>query len=740
LKSGLIKLVLALAVSLVLILAWGQLRPPAWRVPPKNPFLPGEIKGPTESSLNRGLAGAVKSRDLKKVNDLLARGADPNALDSEGISVLAHAAARGNLQILQALVEHGADVRARDRNGDTPLLSAVTYPLLDVAVVKFLVEHGADLNAENHGWNVLRGASYLGNPSVVRFLLDQGVDVNGKDQEGQTALMAVSKSEFWWKPEIPPLWWQPEKPGRHRAEPQGVMQVLLDHGAQINAQDEKGRTALMLATARPAIKFLVDRGADLNVKNRDGKTALMLAEDQGRRDVAAQLSLAEAKGPGGLPETQVRQPKEMAAHKKIVLNRDLMMAVSDRNLGWVSDLLALGADPNALNDRTGLFVFDMALGSPQIAQIFLDHGADINGKDRSGVTALMRESFAGNLAAVKFLLDHAADVNARDDDGRTAIIYWHRGNLQVMQLLLDHGADVNAKDWLGRTALYVETTVGGVPNTGVMQLLLDHGADVDAKDRNGSTPLMNLTYQGQLGGMLFLLTHGADVNAQDNAGRTALRMAEALPRFAAALVASEMLWWTRGRQQRPREMGPIKQIALNRQLVGAVISRDLQKVNDLLAGGADPEAREDYAGEALLAFTTRRSNLSMLLALLEHGAAVNAKDLHSGSFALDIAAFYGNLPVVEALLAHGAEVDARTDILNETPLMAASSQGHGQVVEYLLAHGAEVNATNKKGETALKLAGKNGSVVEALLRAGAMGGKEKPLPEPQQKNIGKSKD
>jgi ankyrin repeat protein len=47
-------------------------------------------------------------------------------------------------------------------------------------------------------------------------------------------------------------------------------------------------------------------------------------------------------------------------------------------------------------------------------------------------------------------------------------------------------------------------------------------------------------------------------------------------------------------------------------------------------------------------------------------------------------------------------------------------------VEYLLAHGAEVNATNKKGETALKLAGRNGHVVEALLRAGVKGGKEKP--------------
>ena len=504
-----------------------------------------------------------------------------------------------NLQILQALVEHGADVRARDRNGDTPLLSAVTYPLLDVAVVKFLVEHGADLNAVNHDWNVLRGASYLGNLAVVRFLLDQGVDVNGKDQKGQTALMAVSKSEFWWKPEIPPLWWQPEKPGRQRAEPQEVMQVLLDHGAQINAQDEKGWTALMLATAQPAVKFLVDHGADLNVKNRDGKTALTLAEEQGKRDVVAQLSLAEAKGPGVLPETQVRQPKEMAAHKKIGLNRDLMMAASDRNLRWVNDLLVLGADPNAINDSNGLVVFDTALDSPQIAQALLDHGADINAKHREGKTALMRKSFGGELAAVKFLLDHGADVNARDDDGRTAIIGYHKGNLQVMQLLLDHGADVNAKDWLGRTALYDATTHGGVRKP-IMQFLLDHGADINAKDRNGWTPLMNLTYQVNLGAMQFLLAHGADVNAQDNAGRTALRVAETFFEPGPALDAAKMLWRAPGRQQRPQEMEPKKQIALNRQLAGAVLSRDLKKVNDLLAGGADPEAREDYSGDGLL--------------------------------------------------------------------------------------------------------------------------------------------
>ena len=175
---------------------------------------------------------------------LLDAGANIHAKDDDGQTPL-HYAARGNRNqaLIQVLLDAGADIEEKtdDRYGWTPLHRSVINE--NLTAVQALLEAGADINAENNfGWMVLHlAARYNENPAVIQALLDAGSDVNGR-VHGQTPLhIAAERNEN-------PL----------------VIQALLNAGADINAKDNVGRTPLEVAKDErnsEAIKLLEEDAA-----------------------------------------------------------------------------------------------------------------------------------------------------------------------------------------------------------------------------------------------------------------------------------------------------------------------------------------------------------------------------------------------------------------------------------------------------------------------------------------------
>jgi hypothetical protein len=92
------------------------------------------------------------------IEPLLAKGADANTDDSQGITVLMYAAVFGNIEIAKLLLKNGADVNAIDKEGVTSLMWAALYGRIEIA--KLLIEKGADVNAKDYaGTTVLRYAA-----------------------------------------------------------------------------------------------------------------------------------------------------------------------------------------------------------------------------------------------------------------------------------------------------------------------------------------------------------------------------------------------------------------------------------------------------------------------------------------------------------------------------------------------------------------------------------------------------
>jgi len=123
------------------------------------------------------------------VRFLIKRGADVRIRTTENnCCVLGEAARWANAEIVQLLIEYGADVNNVDTMGMTPLLYAATHDNVEAA--QMLIENGANLEARERykGFTPLLYACHLLKPKIIPLLVEKGADLNAKDKKGKTPL------------------------------------------------------------------------------------------------------------------------------------------------------------------------------------------------------------------------------------------------------------------------------------------------------------------------------------------------------------------------------------------------------------------------------------------------------------------------------------------------------------------------------------------------------------------------
>ena len=138
---------------------------------------------------------ASRNGNLPVVRALLDAGADVNQVEGGGATAIYWAAFQGDTEIIKLLLEKGADPDIAKKDGYTPLLIAKGRGQNQAMIL--LLNRGADVNkADNKGRTLLNWASSTGNSKWVNFFLKKGADVNQKDNKGNNAISLAANEDI----------------------------------------------------------------------------------------------------------------------------------------------------------------------------------------------------------------------------------------------------------------------------------------------------------------------------------------------------------------------------------------------------------------------------------------------------------------------------------------------------------------------------------------------------------------
>ena len=373
--------------------------------------------------------------------------------------------------------------------------------LLSIYIFITYIRHDAGRSAMPRRATVFMELCAHGSPGEIEWAIQNGADIHAL-YEGRSAL---------------------QRAALFNKNPDAVT-VLLDHGADVNAESMWERTVLSEAIRRDcnqeAVFRLLKAGADVHKKDGYGNGLLFNA-------------IREGMEPRIVVEMLRRGAEVNAVGKSGVT--PLIEAVSGGSEPEiVSALLAAGADAN-VRDREGKKALDYARQNPALkegenAEVYRQL-VSATGEGDIPVELLDVESFfalcsTGTAQEVEAIIRRGVDVNALGRRRRTALAYavHNRKNPGVTHALIRHGADVNAQDGFMISILQEACTIEGNPSAAA--LLLAFGADPDARDYTGSTALMEAARRGKAEIVELLLDAGADAGIRDLEGKRAVDYAE----------------------------------------------------------------------------------------------------------------------------------------------------------------------------------------------------------------------
>lgn len=349
----------------------------------------------------------------------------------------------------------------------------------DLAKIREHLEH-EPLFAKCQDWDdntLLHRAAHYAQAEVVQALLESGAAINALYKDKTPLHFAVSAD---------PMWVKAKKKiefAEHLKQMRATVEVLLEHGAEIDVTDDKGETSLHAAvrSGYPIIaQMLIDHGASVDMLTSsghghigdatEGRTPLLLAArfSKSRKIIEFLLSKgansnAQDVVPGFTPLHYIAQtPYQQDPNK-------------EQQLGEAAEaLLRYKADPSIRSIKKGQQTplhLAAANNHVAVAEALLAHGADVHAKAAKDMMPMGVAASEGSMEMVDCLLKHGVDPYKS-----RAMFFasYCKNSTTAIELLIKRGVDINQPDEQGVTPIFAAVSVNSFRN---VKFLLEHGAD-----------------------------------------------------------------------------------------------------------------------------------------------------------------------------------------------------------------------------------------------------------------------
>lgn len=588
----------------------------------------------------------------------------------------------GNQELVQFLIENGANVHSEDTAGNTPLHVALKTPGND-ASIKLLIKKEADVNKTNQmGMAPLNIATQFDLSSGPLNLVSSFFDY--------VTLLIENGANL--KTSIPLLSYA------FICNHQNIATYLLKKGADINTQDENGMTLLHHAIGaqnQNAVEYLLKHGVNVNLANNDGQTLLQLAIVNSQSKIA--LTLVE-KG---------AKIDSLSSLQKV----DLLKTAITMGKTSAADLIVQSIDLNKPDAEGNTLLHEAAQtsGNEKLIQFLIEKRADVNQENNDQMTPLNYAALYSSLDSIKllvekgnanlntsfpllsfelirdhqdaaiYLLGKGADINGQDKDGNTLLhlAAKNRNSDKELKFLIEKGANVNAANAAGETPLEIAIIN---QNAAHATLLLKNNANPNPSGRDLLHKAIETQY---IYGIVPLLKYKGDLHAPNAEGKTPIDLAIELTSPAIVNYLIE------------NYSHEIKKSTSC--IVTALVAGKKDLAQQFLKLGATLDKQSAFFSLENAIITNKMGTARLLI---QYGVDINTSI--GETTLLHKAIEENNVNTTKNLIQLGANV-ALQDGEGNTPLHLAAQLGNKDLLSAVISK-ENLNLTNKKGQTALHIA------------------------------------
>ncbi|NLE64963.1 MAG: tetratricopeptide repeat protein [Elusimicrobia bacterium] len=392
------------------------------------------------ASMGSGVYSSAFNNDMAGVRARVAQGYDVNAFGDFGMTPLYTAVTNKNAEMVQFLLEHGADPNKTTGAmvmGISPLGGAIWKGYTEI--VQILLQKGADVNLAspvNQFTPILYCGAY-GNAEIAKMLVDAGADVTARDNKGKTAVdYAVEYKKY------------------------EVLAVLRKAGVPVSYTGEKKTDIIMAIVAedKPKVLSLLNEGANPNAKTKSGKQLLAYAVEYKWADVVEEL---------------IRKGADVKAKDETGWT-PIMTAAFNNETDIVEAFHNAGVGVPYSGDKKNDLLIAVLFSDMKKAEELIIQGADVKGRYRYNSPLLNYAAFKKDRPMLELLLKNGADPNVPNDEGWAPLtIALSRGGADLGRFMLERGASVNMEN--GWPPLQLAIATGDVA---LVRQMIELGATV----------------------------------------------------------------------------------------------------------------------------------------------------------------------------------------------------------------------------------------------------------------------